>query len=221
MQPHFGNTIAYAGASLETATVAMICLHGRNAAPANILDLFARLDRPRIAAVAPAAAGGTWYPFSFLSPREQNEPGITSALFVLESLVQDLHSRGYSSHNIVLLGFSQGACLTAEFAFRHPRAYGGVLVLSGGLIGPPGTTWDDPEGSLTGVRVFLGCSDVDAHIPRERVLETEAVFKRMDATVTRRLYPGMGHLVNDDEIAFVRGVLDAVAERPRAGRASV
>jgi predicted esterase len=221
MQPHFGNTIAYAGASLETATVAMICLHGRNAGPANILDLFARLDRPQVAAVAPAAVGGTWYPYSFLSPRDQNEPGITSALFVLESLVKDLQSRGYSSHNIVLLGFSQGACLTAEFAFRHPRAYGGVLVLSGGLIGPPGITWNDPEGSLAGARVFLGCSDVDAHIPKERVLETEAVFTRMDATVTRRLYPGMGHLVNDDEIAFVRGVLDAVAAHPRARRASV
>jgi predicted esterase len=216
MQPHFGNAIAYAGASLDNASVAMICMHGRNAAPANILDLFARLDRPQIAAVAPAANGGTWYPHSFLSPRDMNEPGITSALFVLESLVKELQARGYSSHNIVLLGFSQGACLTAEFAARHPRAYGGVLVLSGGLIGPPGTTWNDCEGSLAGARVFLGCSDVDAHIPKERVLETEAVFRRMDATVTRRLYPGMGHLVNDDEIAVVRGVLDEVAARQSA-----
>jgi phospholipase/carboxylesterase/glyoxalase family protein len=215
MQPHFGNPVAHAGESLDRATTTMVMVHGRNAAPANILDLFRRLERPSVAALAPAATGGTWYPQSFLSPREQNEPGITSALFVLESLVKDLQSRGFSSHNIVLLGFSQGACLTAEFAFRHPRAYGGVMVLSGGLIGPPGTTWDDPAGSLAGVPVFLGCSDVDAHIPKERVLESEAVFARRGATVTRRLYPGMGHLVNDDEIAVVRGVLDQASSRQR------
>src|SRR6478609_7811270 len=135
MQPHFGNAVAHAGASLDTASTAMILVHGRNAAPANILDLFARLDRPNVAAVAPAAAGGTWYPHSFLAPREQNEPGISSALFVLDALVNDLIARRFSSRNIVVLGFSQGACLTAEFAYRHPRAYGGVMVLSGGLIG--------------------------------------------------------------------------------------
>ena len=216
MQPHFGNTIAYAGASLDSADAAMILVHGRNAAPANILDLFVRLDRPRFAAVAPAAAGGTWYPFSFLSPREQNEPGITSALFVLETLVTGLLARGLPASRIMLLGFSQGACLSAEFAFRHPRPYGGVMVLSGGLIGPPGTTWDEFPGRLDGVPVFLGCSDADAHIPAARVLETEAVFTRMGATVTRRLYHGMGHLVNDDEVAFVRGVMDHLAASPRA-----
>jgi phospholipase/carboxylesterase/glyoxalase family protein len=190
-------------------------VHGRNAAPANILDLFARFDRPKIAALAPGATGGTWYPYSFLSPREQNEPGISSALFVLESIVADLLQRGYDTRDIVLLGFSQGACLSAEFAFRHPRAYGGVMVLSGGLIGPLGTRWDESTGSLDGAPVFLGCSDVDAHIPKERVLESEAVFTRLGAAVTRRFYPGMGHLVNDDEIAFVRGVLDTVDARPR------
>jgi len=215
MKPHFPNAVVYGGEPLDTATTAMVLVHGRNAGPANILDLFARLDRPRVAAVAPAAAGGTWYPYSFLAPREQNEPGITSALFVLESLVSDLMARGFSPRNIVLLGFSQGACLTAEFAFRHPRAYGGVMVLSGGLIGPPGTAWDARAGMLDGVPVFLGCSDVDGHIPKERVLESEAVFARMGASVTRRLYPGMGHLVNEDEIAFVRGMLDAASARRR------
>jgi phospholipase/carboxylesterase/glyoxalase family protein len=215
MQPHVGNQIAHAGAALDTASVAMLLVHGRNAAPANIIDLFVRLDRQRVAAVAPAAAGGTWYPYSFLAPREQNEPGISSALFVLNSVVEDLLSRGFSARNIVLLGFSQGACLTAEFAFRHPRPYGGVMVLSGGLIGPPGTTWDDLPGRLDAVPVFLGCSDVDAHIPKDRVLETEAVFTRMGALVTRRLYAGMGHLVNDDEISFVRSVLDETSVWPR------
>ncbi len=196
----------------------MILVHGRNAAPRNILDLFVQLDRPKAAAIAPAADGGTWYPYSFLAPREQNEPGISSALFVLESIVTELLTHGYTPQHIVLLGFSQGACLTAEFAFRYPRLYGGVMVLSGGLIGPPGTTWPDAAvGALAQVPVFLGCSDVDAHIPKERVLDSEAVFDRMGARVTRRLYPGMGHLVNDDEIGFVRSVLDEVSRGTRSG----
>jgi phospholipase/carboxylesterase len=214
MQPHFGNTVAYAGAPLDGAAAAMILVHGRNAAPSNILDLFARLDRPQFAAVAPAASGGTWYPFSFMAPREQNEPGITSGLFVLESLVTDLLARNFSPHKIMLLGFSQGACLASEFALRHPRAYGGVMVLSGGLIGGPGTTWDTVTGSLERVPVFLGCSDTDTHIPATRVLESEAVFRRLGADVTRRLYPGMGHLVNDEEIAFVQQTMDDVLAAP-------
>jgi phospholipase/carboxylesterase len=218
MQPHGGNPVVQAGASLDAAATAMILVHGRNAAPANILDLFARLDRPNVAALAPAATGGTWYPYSFLAPRDQNEPGISSGLYVLEMLVIDLLKRGFAAENLVLLGFSQGACLAAEFAFRRPRLYGGVMVLSGGLIGPLGTTWPDAAArSLDNVPIFLGCSDVDAHIPAERVLESEAVFIRMGARVVRRLYPGMGHLVNEDEIAFVRSTLDEVAECPRGG----
>lgn len=216
MLPHSGNPVVHAGASLDDASTVMILVHGRNAAPRNILDLFVQLDRPNVAALAPAAAGGTWYPYSFLAPREQNEPGISSGLFVLEMLVLDLLERGFSHHNLVLLGFSQGACLTAEFAFRYPRLYGGVMVLSGGLIGPPGTTWANAAvGSLDQVPIFLGCSDVDAHIPKERVLESEMVFSRMGARVTRRLYPGMGHVVNDDEIAFVRSTVDDLSGVPR------
>jgi len=216
MLPHSGNPVVHAGASLDDASTVMILVHGRNAAPRNILDLFVQLDRPGVAALAPAAAGGTWYPYSFLAPREQNEPGISSGLFVLETLVLDLLERGFSAQNLVLLGFSQGACLSAEFAFRQPRLYGGVVVLSGGLIGPPGTTWTDAAvGSLDQVPIFLGCSDVDAHIPKERVLDSEMVFSRMGARVTRRLYPGMAHTVNDDEIAFVRSIIDEVSSVPR------
>jgi|SRR6185312_5571309 len=215
MQPHFGSPVVRAGAPLDGAVVAMILIHGRNASPANILDLLPRIGRLQVAAIAPAAAGGTWYPNSFLAPREENEPGITSGLHVIEALVTDLLSRGFRSTDIVLLGFSQGACLCAEFAFRHPRAYGGVMVLSGGLIGPPGTTWDELPGALDETPVFLGCSDVDPHIPAQRVRESEAVFQRMGATVTRRLYPGMGHTINDDEIAVVRTVIDGIINAPR------
>lgn len=210
MDPHAGQPVVHAGAPLDEADAVMVMVHGRNAAPKNILDLAPRIDRPRFACVAPAAAGGTWYPLSFLAPRERNEPGLSSGLGVLESIVRDLLQRGFPAARLVLLGFSQGACLTSEFAARHPRRYGGVLALSGGLIGPPGVTWDDLDGSLDGTPVFLGCSDVDAHVPKERVIESEGVFRRLGARVTRRLYPGMGHLVNDDEIDAVRAVLDEV-----------
>ena len=216
MEPHADQPVVHAGAPLDGADAVMIMMHGRNAGPNAILSLCAAIRRPRVACVAPAAAGGSWYPFSFLAPREQNEPGLSSGLAVIESLVDDLIEHGHPAHKIVLLGFSQGACLASELAIRHPRRYGGVLVLSGGLIGPPGTSWDDVTASLDGTPVFLGCSDVDAHIPKERVIESEAVFRRLGARVKRTLYPGMGHLVNDDEIAEVERVLDEVLTAPHA-----
>jgi predicted esterase len=216
MQPHAGQPILRAGAKPDAARAAMIMVHGRNAGPANILDLAPVFDRPEFMYVAPAAAGGTWYPFSFMVPREKNEPGISSGLFVIESLVNDLETSGFAPHQIVLLGFSQGACLTSEFSIRHPRRYGGVMVLSGGLIGPPGTSWDDVTTSLDGTPVFLGCSDVDSHVPAERVLESEAVFRRLGAAVTRKLYPGMGHTVIGDEIEQVQRVMDSVLQLDKA-----
>lgn len=214
MEPHADQPVLLAGAPLDSAKAAMIMIHGRGAGPRDILGLAPAIDRPDFACLAPAASGGTWYPFSFISPREKNEPGISSGLAVIESLVGDLLGRGFTSQRIVLLGFSQGACLSSEFLIRHPRRYGGVLALSGGLIGPPGITWDDVMTSLDGTPVFLGCSDVDAHIPKERVIESEAVFRRLGARVTRKLYPGMGHLVNEDEIVEVRKVLDEVLASP-------
>jgi predicted esterase len=211
VEPHAGGRVVHAGAPLASARAAMILAHGRNAGPENILDLLPLLDRPQFACLAPGAAGGTWYPLSFMAERSRNEPGISSGLHVLEGLVTELMQRGLPSQRIVLLGFSQGACLTAEFAARHPRRYGGVMVLTGGLIGPPGTRWGDVTGALDGTPVFLGCSDADPHVPESRVRETASVFARMGADVTTRIYPGMGHLVNDDEVAVARGRLARLA----------
>lgn len=213
MKPHEGGPVLLAGASLDSARAAMIMVHGRGAGPENILDLAPAFDRPDVAYLAPGAAGGTWYPLSFMAERERNEPGISSALGVLESLVAMLIERDFESRQIVLCGFSQGGCLSSEFAIRHPRRYGGVMVLSGGLIGPAGTTWDDVSGDFEQTPVFLGCSDVDTHIPAERVLESEAVFRTHGANVTRILYPGMGHAVNADEIGHVQAALDGIPPR--------
>jgi phospholipase/carboxylesterase len=208
MEPHGNGPVLTTGAPLDRADAAMIMVHGRGAGPRDILSLAPAIDRPNVAYLAPGASGGTWYPNSFMAPRERNEPGISSGLGVIEGLVTDLMSRGFPGEKILLLGFSQGACLASEFAVRHPRRYGGLLVLSGGLIGAPGTAWDDVTARLDGMPVFLGCSDVDPHIPKERVLESEQVFARLGARVVRTLYPGMGHLVNEDEIAEVQRVVD-------------
>jgi predicted esterase len=207
--PHKSQSIVTAGAPLGESDAAVIMVHGRNAGPQNILDLVARLDRPSWTYLAPAAANRTWYPFSFMAPIEQNEPWLSSALEVLKQMVADVNARGIPTDRLVILGFSQGACLTAEFAVRHPDRYGGIIVFSGGLLGPPGTTWSG-EGRFDRTPVFLGCSDIDPHVPKSRVDESTAVFVRMGAEVTERIYPRMGHLVNDDEIAFARGVLDRI-----------
>jgi phospholipase/carboxylesterase len=209
MTPHAGQPIVSAGTPLGQSAAVMIMVHGRNASPANILDLVPQLRRPEFTFLAPAAANHTWYPYSFLAETARNEPGLSSGLSVLEQLVADLGARGIRAEQIVLLGFSQGACLAAEFAVRHAARYGGVIVLSGGLIGPPGTRWEY-DGAFGATPVFLGCSDIDAHIPMERVKESATVFGRMGASVTTRFYPGMAHLINEDEIAFAQTVMDRV-----------
>ncbi len=187
----------------------MVMIHGRDAKPANILDLAARLDHPDFTYVAPAAANGTWYPYSFMAEKDKNEPGLSSGIAVIEGVVDDVVKSGVSKDRIIVLGFSQGACLTAEYAVRHAVRFAGVIVFSGGLIGPPGTTWPY-GGSFDGTPVFLGCSDVDSHVPLERIDESTAVFERMGAAVTRRIYPGMGHLVNEDEIEFTQDLMQAL-----------
>lgn len=210
MAPHDREPVTALGAPLGAAPVAVILMHGRNAGPANILDLAARFLRPDLTYLAPAAAGRTWYPHSFLADRESNEPGLSSALAVMARLVAEADAAGVPRRQVVIAGFSQGACLAAEFAVRHPARYGGIAVYSGGVIGPPGTSWPD-AGDLAGTPMFFGCSDVDSHVPDARVGESAALCTRLGAEVTRRVYPGMGHLVNDDEIAWMQALLAALA----------
>lgn len=181
-------------------------VHGRGAAPADMLELVPRIDQPGFAYLAPAAARRAWYPYTFMAELERNEPGLSSGLTVLAHLVAQIEGAGIVKDRIVLLGFSQGACLTAEFAVRHADRFGAVILYTGGLIGPEGTVWEYP-GGFDGTPVFLGCGDADSHVPRARVDASAAVFARMGADVTERIYPGMGHRVNDDEIDFTRTLL--------------
>lgn len=210
MPPHGGQPVARAGVPLSQARAAVIMIHGRGAGPANILDLVPRLGHPGVAYLAPAASGSTWYPKSFMAPIDDNEPGISSGIAVVHALIDAITDAGLPSDRIVLLGFSQGACLTSTAAQRRPARYGGVVVFSGGLIGPPGTSWRE-DGSFQSTPAFFGCSDIDAHVPEPRVRESAAVYDRMGAAVTTRIYPGMGHLVNDDEVQFARDLIAGLA----------
>lgn len=216
--PHQGQPLTQAGAPLHRAEAAVILLHGRGATAEGMLPLAEAFAQPDVAYLAPRAAGRTWYPYSFLAPLRENEPGLSSGLRVVADLVARMEGEGVPAERVVLLGFSQGACLAVEAAARHARRYGGVVALSGALIGtgecpgrrPPDDKAFDYDGDLAGTPIFLGCSDADPHIPRPRVRRSSEVLRALGGAVEERIYPGMGHAVNEDEVQYVRGLLAAL-----------
>jgi predicted esterase len=211
--PHHGQPIRQAGAPLGRGRAVGILLHGRGASAEDILELTDGLHADGITWLAPQAAGHTWYPNRFIAPIESNEPWLTSALDAVGDVVAQAVTASAptseATSRILLGGFSQGACLALEFVVRTPARYGAVAGLSGGLIGPPGTVWPQ-SGSLDGTPVFLGCSDVDFHIPKERVMESAAVLRARGAQVTAVLYPNMDHTVNEDEMIHLQALVDGL-----------
>jgi predicted esterase len=203
--------VFFAGIPLEQAEAAMIMVHGRGATAESILGLSGELAGSGFAYLAPQAAGNTWYPNRFLAPITSNEPWLSSALAAVAGVLEKVAAAGIPPERTLLLGFSQGACLVLEFAARNTRRYGGVVGLSGGLIGPDGTP-RDYSGSLDGTPVFLGCSDVDPHIPEERVHHSAEVLRRLGGVVTTRLYPNMGHTINQDEIEAVQEMMTRLSK---------
>jgi len=207
---HQDQPILTTGAPLPQARAAMIMIHGRGASAEDILALAHEFDMDDVAYLAPQAANNTWYPYRFIEPIERNEPWLSSALQVIDDLIKRGVASGIPAEHLVLLGFSQGACLTLEYAARHPQRYGGIIGLSGGLIGaddaPHHTT-----GSLAGTPIFIGCSDVDFHIPLDRVHKAAQILGQLGGVVTERIYPGMDHTINQDEVDFVNGLLQEIA----------
>ena len=198
-----------AGTPLEKARAAMILVHGRGASAADIMTVGAELSHPDVAYLAPEARGNAWYPHPFTAPLGENEPYLSSALELIERLLAEVTVH-VPRERVILLGFSQGACLTLEFAARHAARYGGIIGFSGGLIGPDGTARDYP-GSFAGTPGFIGCSDVDPHIKKERVTEAGHVLGRMGMQVEVKLYPNMAHTVNADEIHSAAQIVEAAA----------
>ena len=214
--PVVGGLLA-AGPAPEQADATLILVHGRGGAASGMLSLYESFELPTLAAVAPQAAGSSWYPKTFLSPIDENQPFLDVALSTLESLVADLLNRGIPSNRLALLGFSQGACLVTEFAARGMRKYGALMGLSGGLIGPPGGL-PTYRGDLKGVPVFLGASDPDPYVPFGRVAETARVLSELGAEVELRRYAGLPHAIHDDELAACRALLEAVVAHDREPR---
>ena len=210
--PHNTSGVLTDGAELSQAKAAMIMIHGRGASAESILELSHSFQFDDVSFIAPPASGFTWYPFSFLSPVERNEPGISSGLQRITEIVDYVGSKGISPQKIMLLGFSQGACLALEWTARNARNISAVFGLSGGLIGHE-VTPGNYQGSLENTTVFLGCSDVDIHIPKERVLESRDVFTTMNAAVTMRTYPNLPHTVNQDEIDFIISHIERVVTK--------
>jgi phospholipase/carboxylesterase len=203
-----GQRVVQAGEDLLSARAAMILLHGRGATAEDIITIASDVLRPGWAYLAPQAAGNAWYPNPFTAPIDSNEPYLSAALDMVTRLVERVEAT-VPAQRTVVLGFSQGACLAVEWSARHARRYGAVIGLSGGLIGPDGTP-RDYAGSFAGTPVFLGCSDIDPHIPMHRVVEAGEVLKRMDADVAVRFYPGMGHLVSLEELATINQLIEPI-----------
>jgi phospholipase/carboxylesterase len=191
--------IITAGQPLSPGNKVLIMLHGRGAGAQDILSLSAHLNVKEYTLIAPEATNNTWYPYSFLERQEQNEPWLSSSLSLIKEIVDDLYSQGVAPGKIFFTGFSQGACLTLEFVARNAAKYGGVAAFTGGLIGDKINT-ENYSGDFGGTPIFIGTSDPDPHVPVERVKESTKILTGMHAKVTEKIYPAMGHTINQDEI---------------------
>jgi predicted esterase len=208
--PHRNQPVLTGGRPLKSAKGAVVLVHGRGASARDILGLADELNQPELAYLAPGAAGHTWYPYSFLAPIAQNQPWLSSALNFLGDVVGRAVVAGIPKHKVALVGFSQGACLATEYVARNAARYGALVALSGGLIGPPGTSFDY-DGDLLGTPCFLGGGDPDPHVPWERVQASASVLSARGGVVTLRRYPGMPHTINQDEIEQTAQLLSQFA----------
>ncbi len=209
MNPHLQTPVRHSGAPLATASHAVIAVHGRNGSPESLEATVARLNWPSVACIAPAAHNKAWYPERFMVPTERNQPWLDHALEAYDSWVQHAISHGIPRERIILLGFSQGACLTAEYAVRNATRYAGVVLFTGGVIGPEGTTWNN-SGSFDGTPVYSGTGDTDEWIPLSRARETADVMRRMGAMVHERVLPSRPHTVSDTEIRDVQDIFRTI-----------
>ena len=191
--------IITAGTPIEQAKKALIMLHGRGASANSIMSLSSRLTLPETAIIAPQATQHSWYPYSFMAPVENNEPALSSALVVIDEIVNDILKQGIAKKDIYFLGFSQGACLTLEYVARHGDVYGGVIAFTGGLIGEELNT-KNYSGDFSGTPISITTGDPDPHVPLSRVEESVAQLKKMNANVVLKVYKGRPHTITEEEL---------------------
>ena len=191
--------IITAGTPITQAKKALIMLHGRGASANSIMSLSGHLTLPDTAIIAPQAAQNSWYPYSFMAPVENNEPALSSALTVIDEVVNDIVTQGISKENIYFLGFSQGACLTLEYVARHGDTYSGVIAFTGGLIGEE-LDITKYSGDFGGTPILISTGDPDPHVPLSRVEESVAQLKVMNASVLLKVYKGRPHTITEEEL---------------------
>jgi phospholipase/carboxylesterase len=215
VNPHLGQPLEKAGADLAGAPVVAVVVHGRDLDPVYMLEhLVGLLDRPEVSYLLPTADGRSWYPGSFLAPLADNEPRLSFALYRLEALRVDLETAGVDPATIVWVGFSQGACLITEYVARSTHKFGGLVSLTGGLIGPPDEGLTKPS-AVNELPSFFGASDVDPFVPLERVRTTARAFEAAGAVVSEAVYPGAIHEIVSDEVEQCGRILDLVSNRAR------
>lgn len=212
--PHAGAPLFQAGEPLASARVVVLLLHGRGGDAARTLDMARMLPRESVCFLAPGATDNSWYPQRFLAPVAANEPWLSSALDLITREVARVVTAGIPHERIILGGFSQGACLSLEWALRTGGRLGGVFALSGAVIGEPGAP-RPRDRDLAGTPVFLACGDADNHIPVASVKESATILRARGAALEERIYPGLGHIVVSDEFAAVGRMIQAVAASKR------
>jgi predicted esterase len=215
--PHANQPVRFAGAPLAEAKGAVVLLHGRGGSAEDILSLAQPLYQEGLAYLAPQATGHTWYPNSFLAPRQSNEPYLNSALAKVGSIIAEIEAAGISRDRIVIAGFSQGACLATEFVASNPARYAGLIAFTGGLIGPLDANLHH-EGSLAGTPALFLSGDPDPHVPWQRVQASAAELERMGAVVTARRYPGRPHTISAEEVELARTLVAEAFSQTKEAR---
>lgn len=209
MSKHHLENVQYAGTAVEEAEKVIILIHGRGATADSILGLMNEFRPDNVACIAPQATNNTWYPYSFLKPESENEPWLSSAISLLDQIVDSVLQAGKSRNQILFMGFSQGACLASEYVAQNASRFGGLIAFSGGVIGDA-IKPEKYKGDFDGMPAFFGCSDNDFHIPEDRVYDSEALFNKLNANAQAVIYPGMGHTINQDEILRAQRIIDSV-----------
>ncbi|TCO28039.1 phospholipase/carboxylesterase [Kribbella steppae] len=206
--PHLASTPVLYGAPLAEAALVVYAVHGRGQGPGFMAEQADRVDLPGVAWLAPQADADTWYPQSFLAPLEQNQPRLDHALSMVRSHLADLGRLGWPQRDVVLFGFSQGACLLSEYLLRDQPPCAGAFIHTGGYLGPEDRPRAAVQGSgLPGTEIVLLCAEDDEFVPLTRVEKTAGAFASLGARIELTTYDDPVHHLNDDSIARLRRML--------------
>ena len=212
---HDPTRVLVAGPPLAGARAVTILLHGRGGSADDIASLATVLAIDGLTFLVPEATGYTWYPQRFLAPLAANEPWLGSALGVVATLVAQATAAGVPpARSRLPVSRRAPAWRSSSWRGRRP-AMARPSPSPARLIGPADEPRPPAPGgrSLAGTPIFLGCGDQDGHIPVASVEASATVLRGLGGNVDARIYPGMGHTINPDEIAAARTLLTALVPR--------